>query len=207
MKIKRYVIGDLAANCYLLVGREGRGALVIDPGGDPTPVLEDIEEQGLHLHYIINTHGHGDHIEGNGALREATGAEILIHREDAPMLSSAVRNLSIFTGSRCASPEADRLLEDGDNICWGPESLQVLHTPGHTPGSISLLGQGIVFSGDTLFAGSVGRTDFPGGSMADLLANIKEKLLTLDPETRVLPGHGPETDIGTEKRNNPFLQS
>ena len=207
MEIKRYVIGNLAANCYLLVGRGGRDALVIDPGGDPAPVLEDIKGKGLNLHYIVNTHGHGDHIEGNGALQAATGADILIHREDAPMLSSAVKNLSIFTGARCTSPVAGRLLEDGDIISWGGESLEVLHTPGHTAGSISLLGDGVLFSGDTLFAGSVGRTDFPGGSMEILLANIKEKLLTLDPETRVLPGHGPETDIGTEKKNNPFLQS
>ncbi|NLJ33183.1 MAG: MBL fold metallo-hydrolase [Firmicutes bacterium] len=207
MEIKRYVLGNLGANCYLLVSRKGDEALVIDPGGDPAPVLQDIKEQGLNLLYIINTHGHGDHIGGNGALQKATGAEILIHRGDAHMLASAIKNLSIFTGDRCTSPAADRLLEDGDIISWGQESHRVLHTPGHTPGSICLLGEGHVFSGDTLFAGSVGRTDFPGSSPEDILTSIKGKLLTLPPETRVLPGHGPETDIGTEKRSNPFLRS
>ena len=160
----------------------------------------------MKLRYIVNTHGHMDHIEGNKDLQAATGAPILIHREDAGMLTSPAQNLSLFVGSDFVSPPPGRLLDEGDVIAWGRESLQVLHTPGHTPGSISLAGGGVVFSGDTLFARSVGRTDFPGGSMTKLLLSLREKLLDLPPETRVLPGHGPETTIGVEKNNNPFLR-
>jgi hydroxyacylglutathione hydrolase len=206
MEIKRYVLGELATNCYLVICRDSKEAVVIDPGGDPAPVLDDLQREGLKLCYIINTHGHMDHIEGNQSLQAAAGAPILIHRDDAAMLTSPAQNLSLFVGNEFVSPPPGRLLADGDVISWGEESLQVLHTPGHTPGSISLAGGGVVFSGDTLFAGSVGRTDFPGGSMTRLLVGIREKLVGMPPETRVLPGHGPETTIGVEKNNNPFLR-
>ncbi|MDI9567594.1 MAG: MBL fold metallo-hydrolase [Bacillota bacterium] len=206
MEIKVYVLGELATNCYLVICRDSKEAIVIDPGGDPAPVLDELEREGLKLRYIINTHGHMDHIEGNQSLQEATGAPILIHKEDAGMLTSPAQNLSLFVGPELVSPPPGRLLADGDEISWGKQSLRVLHTPGHTPGSISLAGGGVVFSGDTLFARSVGRTDFPGGSMGKLLVGIREKLLALPPETRVLPGHGPETTIGVEREKNPFLQ-
>jgi hydroxyacylglutathione hydrolase len=206
MEIKRYVLGELATNCYLVICRDSKEAVVIDPGGDPAPVLDDLQREGLKLCYIINTHGHMDHIEGNQSLQAAVRAPIIIHRDDAAMLTSPAQNLSLFVGNEFVSPPPGRLLADGDVISWGKESLQVLHTPGHTPGSISLAGAGVVFSGDTLFAGSVGRTDFPGGSMTRLLVGIREKLVGMPPETRVLPGHGPETTIGVEKNNNPFLR-
>jgi len=206
LDIKSYVLGELATNCYLVVCRVSKEAIVIDPGGDPRPVLDEIQREGLKLRYIVNTHGHMDHIEGNKDLQAATGAPILIHREDAGMLTSPAQNLSLFVGSDFVSPPPGRLLDEGDVIAWGRESLQVLHTPGHTPGSICLVGGGTVFSGDTLFAGSVGRTDLPGGSMTKLLLSLREKLLDLPPETRVLPGHGPETTIGRERERNPFLR-
>jgi hydroxyacylglutathione hydrolase len=205
VQVKRFVLGRLATNCYLVRCQSSKEAIVIDPGGDVEPILNYIKQEGLNLRYIVNTHGHADHIQGNGELKAATGAKIIIHQEDAGMLDLPGKNLSRYTGEEFTSPQADCLVAEGDTITWGKESLQVLHTPGHTPGGISLVGDGIVFTGDTLFAGSVGRTDLPGGSMAKLLFSIKEKLLILPPDTKVLPGHGPETTIGSEKEHNPFL--
>ncbi|MCK5349187.1 MAG: MBL fold metallo-hydrolase, partial [Desulfobacula sp.] len=154
----------------------------------------------------INTHGHFDHVSANKRMKEATGAEIAIHPEDEPMLHELSQSALMFGLSSENSPPADILLEDGDEVTFGEITLQVIHTPGHSKGGISLYTKGHLFSGDTLFSGSIGRTDLPGGDYDTLISNIREKLLIFDEDTIVYTGHGPETTIGNEKRMNPFLR-
>lgn len=205
MEVERLVVGPIAANCYLVRCSEAGDALVIDPGAEGETILQKAKEKSLCIRYIVNTHGHGDHIGANGSLHAATGAPILIHAADAPLLTSAMKNLSAWLSGGVVSPPADRLLADGDEIECGAVVFKVLETPGHTPGGISLQAPGVVFTGDTLFQGSVGRTDFPGGSAAVLLNSIRTKLLVLPDDTLVYPGHGGATTIGREKAANPFL--
>lgn len=199
-------VGPAAANCYLVICRQTGQAAVIDPGGEPERILAAIEKQGAKVQYIINTHGHADHIAANAAVKKATGAPILVHAQDAGYLTDTKKSLLLYLGQDQAGPPADRLLREGDIIAVGQDiTLEVLHTPGHTPGGISLKGEGLVFTGDTLFAGSIGRTDFPGGSFSTLINSIRDKLLPLEDATRVYPGHGPESTIGAERATNPFL--
>lgn len=201
--------GLVDTNCYVIGCPVTRAAAVIDPGAlsriEDKRILDLLEKDGLRAKYIINTHGHIDHMAGNRALQEDTGAEILIHRADAVRLTDSRLNGSLLFGLDVVSPPAVRQLEDGDVIDLGGLHLKVLHTPGHTPGCICLLCGWTIFSGDTLFAGAVGRTDLPGGSAEDIIKSIREKLLVLPDETLVRPGHGPRTTIGTERRGNPFL--
>jgi len=203
MRYRRFVIGELATNCYLVWS--GNEAGVIDPGGPVEAVVQAIETAGLKPRWIINTHGHADHIGGNERLSRKYSVPILIHPADRPLLSSAAANLSLLMGVAITSPDANGTLADGGLVKLGDESLTVLATPGHTPGGISLYTDGLLFAGDTLFYESIGRTDFPGGDHNRLIASIKEKLLTLPPQTIVLPGHGEETTIGRELEANPFL--
>jgi glyoxylase-like metal-dependent hydrolase (beta-lactamase superfamily II) len=161
---------------------------------------------GLKVKYIVNTHGHLDHIGANREVHEFLKCPIAIGKADAPMLTDARLNFSNQYGQPLTSPEAELLLSQGDTISFGPCSLNVLSTPGHTQGGICLYGHGVLFSGDTLFQHSIGRSDFPGGSQKQLLNSINTKLLVLPDETRVLPGHGPETTIGEERVHNPWLQ-
>ncbi len=207
MIFKHLVVGPIEANCYLIGCPDTLEAAVIDPGGDPPKIIEAIKANKLKVKYIINTHGHIDHIEANGKVQEATGAQILIHKNDAPMLTSPRLNLSTFVGGNIASPAADWELQEGDEIKIGQQiTLQVIHTPGHSPGSICLQCTGdILISGDTLFAGSIGRTDFPGGSYEQLIEGVREKLFVLPDAVVVYPGHGPSTTIGFEKKSNPFF--
>jgi len=211
MIIKRFVVGDLETNCYLVSCTKTKEALIIDPGfnrkTEADAILEEIDRQGLHVRFIVNTHGHLDHISGNEAIKEATGAPILIHEHDAHMLTDAAKNLSQMFRFNVASPPADRTLRDGDIIQAGDVKLRVLHTPGHSRGSICLLGDDIVFTGDTLFAGSIGRTDFPSSSYKEIMHSLKSKLMVLPNSVKVYPGCGPTSTIGEEKRRNPFLQS
>ncbi len=206
MQIIMLQVGALGTNCYIIYCEKTMQAAIIDPGGDAEEIIAETVRRKLDVVLIINTHGHADHIGANDALKESTGAEICIHESDAAMLSSAHKNLSIYIGNHISGSQADRLLKDGDVLQIGKLRLTVAHTPGHTPGGISLIGDGIVFSGDTLFAQSVGRSDFPGGSHAQLVRSIKEKLLPLDDEVKVFPGHGPATSIGEERAMNPFIQ-
>ena len=210
MTIKMFTFGMYLTNCYVVGCEETKEAIVIDPGFDrdkeAEEVLTFIKQNDLHIKYIINTHGHSDHTAGNGIIKEATGALILIHEDDAIMLTAVAKTLSRMFGTRVTSPPADRTLRDGDVIQVGRIKLVVLHTPGHSRGGISLLGEDFVFSGDTLFAGSIGRTDFPGASFEEIIHSIKTKLVTLPDRFKVYPGHGPVTTIGDEKRHNPFLQ-
>ena len=199
--IKRIVVGGLETNCYIFADLEKKEAAIIDPGSDGNEIKREAEKYGLHIKCIINTHGHGDHISSNGKFK----APIYIHRLDADFLKNAELNMSASFGFSIKSPEADRILEDGDVIEIGDLKLKVIHTPGHTPGSISLLSDGVVFTGDTLFMGGVGRTDFPYSSQEKLISSIKEKLLVLDDKTVIYPGHGPLSTIGEEKRTGVYL--
>jgi len=207
MFLKKLVVGELETNCYLIVCKRTKKAVVIDPGGEEEVdlVLNFLQENNFDLKCIINTHGHIDHIAGNNLLKAKTEALLLIHRLDADMLVDANKNFSSFMGKEIYSPSADKLLEEGDEISLGTLNLIVIHTPGHTPGGISLVLDNIVFTGDTLFAGGIGRTDLPGGSYQDLIKSIKEKLLILGDDKIIYPGHGPDSTIGEERRTNPYI--
>jgi len=190
---------------------ETKEALIIDPGFETNleakTILKEINQRKLRVRYIVNTHGHPDHTSGNGIMKRLTGAPILIHEYDAPMLTDSTKNLSMLFWVRTASlSPADRMLHDGDVVQVGSVALKVLHTPGHSRGSISLLGADAVFTGDTLFAGSIGRTDLPSSSYEEIMLSIK-KLAMLPDHIKVYPGHGPTSTIGEEKRHNPFLQN
>jgi hydroxyacylglutathione hydrolase len=203
--IKELVVGPLMANCFIFGCEETKEAVVIDPGGDADRILFSLADSKLKVKYIINTHGHFDHVAANGKIKDATGADILIHPLDASMLRSLSTNAAVFGISVENSPPCDQTIEEGDTVSFGKITLKVIHTPGHTPGGISLYTDKIVFVGDTLFAGSIGRTDFPGGDFNTLISSIRTKLFKMDDDVRVLSGHGPETSIGSEKRFNPFV--
>jgi len=203
--IKELVVGPLMANCFICGCSKTKEAVVIDPGGDANTILLSLADSKLKAKYIINTHGHFDHVSANGKMKDATGADILIHPLDAPMLEKLSSNAAFFGVSVENSPPCDQTLEEGDTVSFGDITLKVIHTPGHTPGGISLYTNGVVFVGDTLFAGSIGRTDFPGGDFSTLISSIKTKLFKMEDDIRVFSGHGPETSIGTEKRHNPFV--
>jgi glyoxylase-like metal-dependent hydrolase (beta-lactamase superfamily II) len=205
--IEPLAVGPLQTNSYV-VGDEASGdGIVIDPGGDAEVILEAVRRLKLKIKLVVNTHGHFDHIMANREVMEGTAAPLAIHPDDAGMLTNPLRSFSFFAGSVRPSPAATVSLIEGSTIDLGLASLQVLHTPGHSPGSISLwsAGQKIVFSGDALFNMGIGRTDFPGGSMRILLQSIRDKLFTLPDDTVVYSGHGPRTTIGFERRHNPFL--
>lgn len=199
-------LGPLATNCYLVYDEGTLEAMVIDPAAEGSRIMREVENRGLKVKYIINTHGHGDHIGANGYVKEATGAQLLIHAADGPMLTDPRQNMSAYMGQSITKPAPDRLLQEGDILEVGILKFTVLHTPGHTLGGICLVGHGACFSGDTLFQYSIGRSDFPGGSYEDLISSIKSKLLPLDDNVAVYPGHGPETTIGMERKGNPFLE-
>ena len=206
MKILQLEVGSLGTNCYIPYCETTKKAVVIDPGGDAARIMAAINREGLSVEAIINTHGHADHVLANTKVKEATGAPLWIHGADADMLGSGARNLSAYMGASTSCGTADRLLAEGDVLTIGHFSLKVLHTPGHTPGGISLVADNAVFVGDTLFAESIGRTDFPGGSYSQLIQSIKTKLMTLNDDFKAYPGHGPATTIGWERRQNPFIQ-
>jgi len=200
-----FPVGSLEANCYIIGDEDTNKAAVVDPGGDAQRILRNLQKLNLDCSHIILTHAHFDHIADLDKVQKATKAQVLIHADDAKALQNPKRNFSFMMGSSPKFPEADRLLRDKDIIEVGNITIGVIHTPGHTPGGISLkVGDNLV-TGDTLFAGSVGRSDFPGGSHQQLIKSIKEKLLLFPPETKVWPGHGPDSTIGNESRYNPFL--
>lgn len=205
MQIETLVVGQLQVNCFIVACDKTREALVVDPGDEAERILQRLLAHGLQLKLIVNTHGHFDHIGGNRLLVEQTGADLLIHQADLPVLRRAREHAALYGMSVTPSPEPARLLAGGEILAVGELRLQVLHTPGHSPGGICLLGDGHLFVGDTLFAGSVGRTDLPGGDHDTLVDGIRRQLLVLPDETIVHPGHGPDTTIGREKRVNPFL--
>jgi hydroxyacylglutathione hydrolase len=204
--IEGRAMGAMGANCYIVSCPETKKAAVIDPGADGKRLHRWILEKGYQVEYILLTHGHFDHIAAVDDLRELFHAKVGIHAEDAEMLIDGQKNLSSWVGPSFKLKPADFLLEEGQVLTVGNESLTVIETPGHTRGGVCFLTSEGLISGDTLFEGSIGRTDFPGGSLEQLIGGIEKKLLVLPDDTRVYPGHGSDTTIGREKRENPFLQ-
>jgi len=202
MIIETVVAGVMEANCYVVGDSSTKEAFIIDPGGDYKKIKKLIDKEGLKVLSVINTHGHGDHIGANSKW----GAPVWIHRLDADFLQDSSKNLSGIFGFLLKTKPASRLLEDGDLLKMGSHALTVIHTPGHTPGSICLKGEGVIFTGDTLFYEAIGRTDFAYGSEEDIKRSIKERLFTLDDDYIVYPGHGPMSTIGHEKAANPFVR-
>ncbi len=202
MRVETLVVSLFATNCYLVGCLETREGIVIDPGAEGKKILHEIEKRGLKIKGIVNTHGHIDHTGANSRLKEALKAPLMLPEKELETYRNPGFGLKIFL-RKPAAP--DRLLREGDHLYFGRKAFVVLETPGHTAGSISLYGEGVVFTGDALFAGSIGRTDLAGGSHPALISSIKEKLMVLPPCTLVYPGHGPATSIETEARNNPFL--
>ncbi len=197
--------GEIETNCYLFFGEGSRACAIIDPGAEPGKIFAAVAALELKPALVLDTHGHLDHIGANRDMKEKYNVPIYLHSADAPMLKAPdYVEMSLLLGAR-DSPAPDRLLVDGDAIAVGGETLRVIHTPGHTPGSVSFLASGVVFSGDTLFCGGVGRTDLEGGSWKDLEKSIRERLFVLPGETVVLPGHGPWTTVAEEKLSNPFF--
>jgi len=207
MILKMLVVGPFASNCYIVGSETGQRGMIIDPGAEAKLILKTVGDSGLKIELIVVTHAHIDHIGALAAVKEATGARFAIHEAEASAsLGMFSRMLSTMTGGSFSQPpKPDRLLKDGDNVEFGDLSFKVLHTPGHSPGGISLYGHGILFSGDTLFKYGIGRTDFPGCSYEQIMDSIHNKLMVLPVDTVVYPGHGPATTIGKEKRGNPFL--
>ena len=206
--IKTLTVGSFAANCYIVGSTSTKQGIIIDPGADAETILRTVQQTGLSISIIVITHAHMDHV---GALREVqqkTNAQFAIHEaEKGFIFSTPMRMLTSLGVSPVKSPpRPDRLLKDGDLIDLGDLHFEVLYTPGHSSGGICLLGHGVVFSGDTLFKLGIGRTDFPGMSHERLMKSIREKLMVLPDATVVYPGHGPPTNIGDERRGNPFLQ-
>ena len=206
MIIEQLPLGPIQANCFIVGCKETKEAVVIDPGDEADKILMTLAKKALKVKKIINTHGHFDHVGANRRLKEVTGAKLMIHSQDVPLLSQSAASAKAWGMRADNSPAPDKTLEDGDIITFGNLSLTVIHTPGHSPGGISLYGQGAVFVGDTLFRGSVGRTDFPGGDFDTLIKSIQQKIFGLPEDTKVYPGHMGPTTVGTEKRNNPFCR-
>jgi glyoxylase-like metal-dependent hydrolase (beta-lactamase superfamily II) len=210
MVFKQYEVGNFAVFCYLIGDEETKEALFIDPADDTDDLLSEAKSKGLNkIKYIVNTHSHVDHVMGNAEMVKKTGAKIVMHEEDAKHLTRTPSDVLMMFRAK-PSPPADILVKEGDLIQVGKISLKVIHTPGHSPGGMSLYTDGMVFTGDSLFVGSVGRTDFPGSSWEVLEASIRKKLYVLPGDTMILPGHNygptPTSTIQSEKRHNPFVR-
>jgi len=209
MIVQMFTVGRFLTNCYVVGCGQTKEAIIIDPGfDDPLEaerVYKFIDENVLTLKFIVNTHGHPDHTCGNGIVKKRFHVSILIHEYDAHMVGKTSNKIAGFFGFEIFSPPADVLLHSGDIVKFGKIALKVIHTPGHSRGSISLLGEKEVFTGDTLFAGSIGRTDFPESSKSEMPHSLR-KLANLPNHLVVYPGHGPMTTIAKEKRSNPFLE-
>lgn len=206
MKIETIPAGIYDANCYLVYSEKDKKGIVIDPGGHGDRIIGQIESLGLDIKYIILTHGHGDHVGGVKDIKEHTNAKIGIHKDDESLLIHGDSSLPTQVPEDSAVNKVDIFLNDGDLIKFGELTAKIIHTPGHTPGGISINVEDRLFTGDTLFAGSIGRTDFPGGSFESIISSIKDNLLIYPDETIVYPGHGPSSTIVREKKSNPFVK-
>ena len=203
--IHQMSVGPLQVNCYVVACETTKEAMVIDPGEEGARILHLAEREGFKVSKVVNTHGHFDHIGANQQIVEATGAELMIHKDDLPVLQNARNHAEVYGLSVAPSPEPDTLLAQGDNFQLGNLDFSVFHVPGHSPGGICLFGEGHLFVGDVLFSGSIGRTDLPGGDFDSLVEGVRDKLFSLPDETIVHPGHGPDTTIGRERQMNPFV--
>lgn len=203
MIIKTVVVGPLQANCIIIADKESGKAMVVDPGDEPDRILDSIKENNLTVEYIVCTHGHFDHVGAVPELKKETGAPVVIHKDELVIYNGA-KDMAAFWGSEIDPlPEPDILAKEGDILTIGTLRFEVFHSPGHSPGGICLYREGTVITGDTLFAGSIGRTDFYGGDIIKIKKSF-QRLMALPDATRVFPGHGPETTIGREKRENMF---
>jgi glyoxylase-like metal-dependent hydrolase (beta-lactamase superfamily II) len=204
VQVHTLVVGRLQTNCYILASKGE--ALVVDPGDEAARILRYVNDLKAKLKTIVATHTHFDHVLGVTELKTQTGAPFLVHKDDLETLEAMQERVRMFFGLKVpAPPKIDGFFKDGDSVKFGDETLKVLHTPGHSPGSISLVGDGYVITGDALFNQSIGRTDLPGGDFDTLINSIKSKLFALSDDTMVYPGHGPETSIGDERLANPFV--
>ena len=206
MEIVRYELGPMDNNTYLIIDEATRDAALIDPSFNSESLWADIEARKVNMRYILNTHAHFDHIIGNAFYVEKTGAPLALHREDLDRLRALPEHARRYRFEVAPSPEPDLFLEDGQTLTLGSTPIRVVHTPGHSPGSVTFLFDDVAIVGDVLFAGSIGRTDLPGGSLQTLLHSIRTQLLTLPDTTQVLPGHNAPTTVGRERATNPHLQ-
>ncbi|GBE15034.1 MAG TPA: MBL fold metallo-hydrolase [Proteobacteria bacterium] len=206
MKLEHLLVGPLQSNCFILGDEKTGEAVVIDPGGDGALIIDRIKSRPWNVIAILVTHAHFDHVGANADIVEATGAPLMVPRPCVALLDQAAEQAGMYGLEVKPSPRPDRLLDDGDTVTVGGETIEVISTPGHSPGGVTFRTSIGIFPGDALFAGSIGRTDFPGSDFSTLIRSIKERILVLPDDTHVYPGHGPETTVGRERRHNPFLQ-
>lgn len=206
MEVIRIPAGIYAANCYLIYDNDTKEGIVVDPGGDEDDIIYKIDDCGIDIKYIVLTHAHADHIAGVKGLKDYTKAPVAVHKDDELLLKDGRENLSSLMAMGTVELLPDILLEESDTIEFGSLVAEIIHTPGHTPGGVSLKIADSIFTGDTLFAGSIGRTDFKYGSYDDIIHSIKTKLVVLPDDTKVYPGHGPSSTIKNEKETNPFIK-
>ncbi len=204
MLIERFVVGPLDTNAYVISDDETKKALVVDPGDEPDRILDYIKDKGLEVTAIVCTHAHFDHIGGIGDIKNETGAKVVLHKEDMETYATAKDHAAFWGYSVDDLPQPDGYIDEGDEVELGNVRLKVLHTPGHSPGGICLYGEGVLITGDTIFQGSVGRTDFPGGSVEMLKKSFK-RIIDFPEETKIYSGHGPETSVGRERKMNFFV--
>ena len=205
MEVKVLQVGPIGTNCYILEDEKARAAAIIDPGDEAGRILQVIEDDGVDVKYILLTHGHFDHIGGVAAVKAATGAKVVISAEDAPMLTSSRKSLAAFSFLSQAPAQADILVQDGDTVTLGNTVFTVLATPGHTPGGVCYIAGDCIFSGDTLFFCSCGRTDFPGGSSREIMDSL-QKLAALPGDYTVYPGHDRFSTLNFERQHNPYMK-
>ena len=208
IQVEQMKVGPMAVFAYIVGCESEKEALVVDPAGSEGKILDRVKALGWTLKYVVNTHAHADHTCGNRAVLSKTGAKLVIHEDDANQMTSGKNKAFSLALGKKPSPKPDMLVKDGDSLAIGKETLQVIHTPGHSPGSMCLHGTGNLFTGDTLFVGAVGRTDLGGGDLGTLLLSVK-KLLSLPPETKVWPGHNygetPTSTLAHERDTNPYI--
>ena len=206
-KVEPLVVGPLMSNCYIVWDEKKKQGVIIDPGDDPQDILDRVKELGITIKYILATHGHFDHVGGVASLRQNLNAEFLAHEKDFFFIEDGKNAANRWNVDIEQPPRPDRFIKEGDKIKFGEFELEVLHTPGHSPGGVSFLYDRMLFGGDTLFQGSIGRTDFRQGSFEVLSNSIKKRLYTLPDDTIVYTGHGPVTTIGDEKKYNAFVRA
>jgi len=209
MLIEKMAVGPFQCNCTILGCEKTKEALVIDPGDEPDRIIQQVQKMGLKPKYLLHTHAHLDHVGGTLGVQEKLGGESCLHKEDLVLFENVPMQAALFNLPAPPTGKIDQFLEEGDSLQFGEHKIEILHTPGHTPGSVSfylpLEGGDQLFTGDTLFLGSIGRTDLWGGDYNQIIKSIKDKLLPLDDKTVVHPGHGPNSTIGQEKKTNPFI--